>query len=494
MKVLMLGWEFPPFIAGGLGTACYGLTRALNDKGIDVLFVLPRPIAVAADLAGPITMAAPDYEFRHPEASATSGAGMAAATEGGAPYHREEFAHVTFRHVDAVLSPYMSVEEYEQKVEKVVREAAAAPAAPEAPARHGSASGAEPRHPAPAPKEPARISHLNTPNVPYATDLLAETERYAQLVSAIAADETYEVVHAHDWMTFPAAMAAAALKQVPFIAHVHSTEFDRNPRKPNLQIVAIEQAGLAAATQIIAVSHLTRRQLTVRYDIPPEKITVVHNAIDAEALPDDAKRLTIAKNEKIVLYLGRITAQKGPEYFLAAARKVLDSYDRVKFIMAGTGDMIHTTIELAAAMGIGHKVLFTGFLQARDVERIFKMADLYVMTSVSEPFGIAPLEAIAHDVPVIISKQAGVSEVLKSALKVDFWNTDELADKILAILKHPPLANTLRTQARVEVHRMSWQIAAEQVLEVYEGVVAAHPPAIPVAAAGTRSPAALRRH
>jgi glycosyltransferase involved in cell wall biosynthesis len=165
--------------------------------------------------------------------------------------------------------------------------------------------------------------------------------------------------------------------------------------------------------------------------------------------------------------------QKGPEYFLAAAKKVLEVMDNVKFVMAGSGDMIRRTIEMAAAMGIGHKVLFTGFLRGGDVEKVFKMADLYVMPSVSEPFGIAPLEAMSHDVPVIISKQSGVSEVLTHALKVDFWDINEMANKIIAVLRHPPLASTLRQHGSFEVRRLSWTDAARSCVQVYQEAVGA---------------------
>jgi glycosyltransferase involved in cell wall biosynthesis len=207
-------------------------------------------------------------------------------------------------------------------------------------------------------------------------------------------------------------------------------------------------------------------------------VEVIYNAIDVNGHGENADHYDIQKDEKIVLFLGRITMQKGPEYFLAAAKKVLEVMDNVKFVMAGSGDMIRRTIEMAAAMGIGHKVLFTGFLRGTDVERVFKMADLYVMPSVSEPFGIAPLEAMSHDVPVIVSKQSGVSEMLQHALKVDFWDVHEMANKIIAVLKHPPLASTLRQHGSFEVRRRNWTDAARSVVQVYQtavGMVHGHP-------------------
>jgi glycosyltransferase involved in cell wall biosynthesis len=229
-----------------------------------------------------------------------------------------------------------------------------------------------------------------------------------------------------------------------------------------------------AAIKIIAVSYLTKNLVTHHYGIDPAKVEVVYNAIETNGNGSfDEEKYKIHKDEKIVLFLGRITMQKGPEYFLAAAKKVLEVMDNVKFVMAGSGDMTRRTIEMAAQMGIGHKVLFTGFLRGPDVEKVFRMADLYVMPSVSEPFGIAPLEAMSHDVPVIISKQSGVSEVLTHALKVDFWDINEMANKIIAVLKHPPLASTLRQHGSFEVAKMSWTDAARACAQVYEQAVGA---------------------
>ena len=180
----------------------------------------------------------------------------------------------------------------------------------------------------------------------------------------------------------------------------------------------------------------------------------------------------IERDEKIILFLGRITMQKGPEYFLRAAKKVLDVIDNVKFVMVGSGDLMEHTIALAAELGIGHRVLFTGFLRGDEVSQIYKMADLYVMPSVSEPFGIAPLEALNHDVPVIISKQSGVSEVLTHALKVDFWDVDEIANKMVAVLKYPPLQLTLRDHGSFEVRKLRWKDSARKCARIYQEMLA----------------------
>src|SRR5436190_10867192 len=298
--------------------------------------------------------------------------------------------------------------------------------------------------------------------------MFAEIQRYAALASEIARQETFDVVHAHDWMTFPAGLAVAGLKGVPLVVHVHSTEFDRSGLHIDQRIYDVERRGMHGALKVVAVSYLTKNLITHHYGIDPDKVEVVYNAIDVNGNGFDEEKYSIHKDEKIVLFLGRITMQKGPEYFIAAAKKVLEVMDNVKFVMAGSGDMIRRTIEMAAAMGIGHKVLFTGFLRGGDVEKVFKMADLYVMPSVSEPFGIAPLEAMSHDVPVLISKQSGVSEVLTHALKVDLWDINEMANKIIAVLRHPPLASTLRPHGSFDIKRMSWTDAAKRCVEVYE--------------------------
>jgi glycosyltransferase involved in cell wall biosynthesis len=283
--------------------------------------------------------------------------------------------------------------------------------------------------------------------------------------------ESFDVVHAHDWMTYPAGLAVAGITNRPLVVHVHSTEFDRSGEHVNQQVYNIERAGMHGADKVICVSNFTRNIVLSRYSIPPEKVTVVYNAVEpSEQVPQGAAR-PISRDERIVLFLGRITMQKGPEYFLAAAKKVLAKMPDVRFVMAGSGDKIRGTIELAAEMGIGSKVAFTGFLRGPDVDRAFEMADLYVMPSVSEPFGIAPLEALSHNVPVIISKQSGVSEVLTHVLKVDFWDINEMANKILAVLRHPPLQRVLREQGSFELRKFSWKDSALRCKQVYESVV-----------------------
>jgi glycogen synthase len=446
MRVFMLGWEFPPFISGGLGTACYGLTKAMSGIGTDIMFVLPRPVSTPFSthvrLVSPregSPLASPSTEFR-----------------------LDEFDNVTFRTVSANLqSVYDTPADYEQQM-KEERERRV---------RAGEAVLSEPS--TAASMRTVNPGGASTGGAHYAGDLFSEVQRYAMLAAEIARHESFEVVHAHDWMTFPAGLAVAGIKGVPLVVHVHSTEFDRSGLHVDQRIYDIERRGMHGAIKIIAVSHLTRNMVIHHYGIDPGKVEVVYNAIESNGNGFDEEKYKIHKDEKIVLFLGRITMQKGPEYFLAAAKKVLEVMDNVKFVMAGSGDMIRRTIEMAASMGIGHKVLFTGFLRGGDVDKVFKMADLYVMPSVSEPFGIAPLEAMSHDVPVIISKQSGVAEVLTHALKVDFWDINEMANKIIAVLRHPPLSDTLRQHGSFEVRRLSWTDAAKACVQVYSDAVTA---------------------
>jgi glycosyltransferase involved in cell wall biosynthesis len=257
----------------------------------------------------------------------------------------------------------------------------------------------------------------------------------------------------------------------PLVVHVHSTEFDRSGERVNQRVYDIERAGMHGAAQVIAVSNMTRNICVSRYGVSPDRITVVYNAVDINNSVHEGP-VKFEKDERIVLFLGRITMQKGPEYFVAAAKKVLEKIDNVKFVMAGSGDMFRRVIELAADLGIGHKILFTGFLRGDNVEKIFRMADLFVMPSVSEPFGLVPLEAMSQNVPVIISKQSGVSEVITHALKVDFWDIDEMANKIIAVLRHPPLGETLKKHAHFEIRKFSWHDAARACITVYEKAAA----------------------
>jgi glycogen(starch) synthase len=475
MRILMLGWEFPPFIAGGLGTACYGLTKALDRKGHEVYFVLPRPVdrshashirlisplsARSGSRAGP-ALAGGNGRLGAvlgtvPESVGATPAERAAASAGPA-YTMPGLSNVVFRAVPASFSsPYPGG----GAVGGTGLAAAGAGAA------EGGLEGALASALA---GEEAALAGAIPPGpmvAGYEGDMVGASERYARLVVALCRHERFDVVHAHDWMTYPAGQAIARLTGRPLVVHVHSTEFDRSGENINTRVYEIERRGMHAALRVIAVSELTKSICVRRYGVDAGKVDVVYNGIDSDsAQPLPGSRLNA--RDKIVLFLGRITMQKGPEYFIRAAKRVLEKVPEAKFVVAGSGDMAVRMIEEAAHLGIGHRVLFTGFLRGPDVDRIFRMADCYVMPSVSEPFGIAPLEAMRNDVPVIISRQSGVSEVLSHALKVDFWDIDEMANKIVAVLRHPPLSQTLREHGSFELRKLTWDGAAEKCLQTY---------------------------
>lgn len=461
MRVFMLGWEFPPFISGGLGTACHGLTKAMSELGTEIIFVLPKP--VDSPMATHVRMLSP-LQCKTLDKSASDASRRLSIEE----LHKE-FSNVSFKTIPTPLTPYSSPEFYQQRIDEIVRQKAGQKITNEA--VKAALSGKEQSAQAWI-KASENVAFESGTSGQYGGDMYAEVHRYAAHAVRLAMQEDFDVIHAHDWMTYPAGIAVASVTGKPLVIHVHSTEFDRSGEHVNRMIYDIERRGMHAADRIIAVSHLTRNIIISRYGILGEKVEVVYNGVEQNGEARVAfSKVGIRSDEKIVLFLGRITMQKGPEYFLMAARKVLEQIDNVKFVMAGTGDMMHRIIEMAAQMGIGHKVLFTGFLHSKDVQKVYQMADLYVMPSVSEPFGIAPLEALNHDVPVLISKQSGVSEVLTHVLKVDFWDIQEMANKIIAVLRYPPLQLTLRQHGNFEVRRLRWSGAAEKCLKIYEGML-----------------------
>jgi glycogen(starch) synthase len=422
IRTLMLGWEFPPYISGGLGTACFGLTKAMDRLGMPVVFVLPK--------AQPIRLS-------------SARAGGELESDLAEPY---SFRHVRIRPIAARLSPYASAAAGRRAVAMGSQTAV-----------EGDEFEAEGQ-------------------AVYGPDIYGEVRRFAQKVLRVAQSEEFDVIHAHDWMTFPAGVALAAQTGKPLVIQVHSTEFDRSGEHVNQYVYDIERQGMHAAAKIIAVSNYTRNLIISRYDVPASKVEVVYNGVELSCNGHEsasAGQTWPAKTDKVVLFLGRITMQKGPEYFLYAAKKVLDKMPNVKFIMAGDGDMLYRSIELAAQLGIGHQVLFTRFLRGDDVNKAYQMADLYVMPSVSEPFGIAPLEAVQHNVPVIMSKQSGIAEIFRNALKVDFWDINEMANKMIAVLRYSPLHETLRSEGRKEVYRFRWEDSAAKVNEIYHQALGA---------------------
>jgi glycosyltransferase involved in cell wall biosynthesis len=303
----------------------------------------------------------------------------------------------------------------------------------------------------------------------YGEDLFSEVARYARVVEALARREHFDVVHAHDWMTYPAGIVASRVSGKPLVVHLHASEYDRSGEGVNDAVRDIELLGLAAADRVICVSHFLARIVRDRYGVNSDKIRVVHNAV-TQGEQRQQYRWTKAIDEPVVLFLGRVTHQKGPGYFLEAAARVIRIEPNVKFVVSGSGDMLPGVIDQAAELGLARHVHFTGFLRGSDVERMYALADIYVMPSVSEPFGIAPLEAMAADVPVIVSKQSGVSEIVTNALKVDYWDVEDIANKILALLKHPELVEHIVEEGGDEVRRQRWELRGRIVRDVYEEV------------------------
>ena len=509
LRVLMLGWEFPPFITGGLGTACYGLTKALDRQHVDVTFVLPK--TVPADSASHVRLVSPGAILersggRLPTPAAPVPVKQVAEPSKAAPEwkpappagasmtstEREQWSRIvaefeTTRFIeipgeyagvyDSAREPAPSrvaesvrmMREAGWSIERI-RTLAKAGAFPEL-TRDPVERAIETALPETAGRAKEAVGARGADAADYSGDLLGMAERYARFAVDATKGLDFDVIHAHDWLTYPAGLAIAKLTGRPLVVHVHSTEFDRSGEHPNQQVYNIERRGMHGATRAIAVSMLTKNVCVNRYGVNPAKIDVVYNGVDLD--PAGAGVQPIHSKDKIVLYFGRITMQKGPEYFIQAAKRVLEHMDDVKFVVAGSGDQAQRMIEMAAQMGIGHKVLFTGFLRGRDIARVFAMADLYVMPSVSEPFGIAPLEAMSHNVPVLISKSSGVSEVLMHALKVDFWDIEDMADKIIAVLRYPPLSRQLVEHGSFEIRGINWDGAATRTARVYERAIAA---------------------
>lgn len=311
----------------------------------------------------------------------------------------------------------------------------------------------------------------------YGNDLFSEIFRYGRSARTLARQYDFDIIHAHDWMSFRAGIEAKKVSGKPLIVHIHSTEIERTGgNNINQEIFQIEKEGMENADVVIAVSKMTKDILVNSYKIPPEKIHVVHNGIDIYDYPPiDADDTTISKlkeeGNKIVLFVGRITLQKGPDYFLKAAKKVLQFNRRVFFVIAGSGDMEHHIIREAARLGISDRVLFAGFLRGEELNRIYRSADLFVMPSVSEPFGITALESVVNGTPVLLSQQSGVKEVLTHVLTADFWDIDELAGKILAVLNYDSLKMTLKTNGMEQIKNVNWKTAAQKCIDIYRSVL-----------------------
>ena len=425
MRVLMFGWEFPPHIAGGLGTACYGLTKGLAHNNVEILFVMPSASGDEDQSAVRIINASD------------------VAVYDTCKNIDEFLGKVDFLRVGSNLRPYIDPVSFTELVTE------------EQKYQTEEFKGYF--------KEKYKFSGK------YGANLMEEVARYAMVAGAIAQQHEFDVIHAHDWLTNLAGIAAKKVSGKPLVIHVHATEFDRTGENVNPEVFRLEQTGMREADKVITVSNLTRNIVINKYGIDPSKVITVHNAVDFSGRSDVEVQRGV--KEKIVTFLGRITFQKGPEYFIEAANKVLKMYPNVRFVMAGSGDLMNRSIKRVAQLGISDRFHLTGFLRGQDVQRMFAYSDVYVMPSVSEPFGISPLEAMISNVPTIISKQSGVAEVLKYAIKVDFWDIDALADAIYGLLNYPALSKMAIESGLEEVNSLKWDHAASKVKKVYEAAI-----------------------
>ncbi|MBN1896344.1 MAG: glycosyltransferase family 4 protein [Candidatus Aenigmarchaeota archaeon] len=390
MKVLMFGWEFPPYTTGGLGTHCYNLTRALSGRNVKVTFVMPK-------------------------------------VSGGVSHNFVKIVHADdakFIEIASGLTPYVS-----------------SIAGHYTPGKEGASSL-------------------------YGSDFFEKVNQYTECASVAVMKEECDVIHCHDWMTFPAGIRVKKDKGKPLVITVHSTEYDRNPVSPNQWISHIEWEGMYNADRIIAVSEYMKARIIERFKVPASKIEIVYNAVEASEYA--GSRLRFGTGEKIVLFLGRLALQKGPDYFLRAAKLVIEKEKKTRFIIVGTGNMLPELIDQCIELGISENVIFAGYQES--IKEYYKMADVYVMPSVSEPFGITALEAIASGTPVIISKQSGVSELIMHCLKVDFWDVKEMANKILGVLRYAPLKREMEMNSYAEISNINWDVIAEKTVKVYASV------------------------
>ena len=429
MKVLMFGWEFPPHIAGGLGTACYGIVKGLAYNGVETLFVMPS--------------ASGDEDQSVAKIINASDVPVAVSSS----LDVDEFLDkVQFVHIGTNMVPYLDPTEFHDLVEEERRRQV----------------------------KDFRVQYGQKFKFSgkYGANLMEEVARYAMVGGTIALEhkDEFDVIHAHDWLTYYAGIAAKRMTGKPLVVHVHATSFDRGSADNiDTRVYAIEKRGMEAADRVITVSDLTRNIVITKYGIDPSKVVTVHNAVDFSG--KDNIKVERGVKDKVVTFLGRITFQKGPEYFIEAAAKVLKRTENVRFVMAGSGDMMNRSIRHVARLGISDRFHFTGFLRGADVQKMFALSDVYVMPSVSEPFGISPLEAMRTNVPSVISKQSGAAEVLRYAFKVDFWDVDAMADQIYALLQYPALASFAAKMGYDEVNALKWNNATAKMKKVYESVV-----------------------
>ena len=418
MKVLMFGWEFPPHISGGLGTASYGLTKGFVQQGdVEIKFCIPKPygdednsfLRIVAMNSVPIVWKDVNYDY-----------------------------------VNSRIGKVMTPEEYYRYRENIYSD----------------------------------FSYMHTNDLGcmefaggYPDNLHDEINNYSIIAGVVARTEEFDIIHSHDWLTYPAGIHAKQVSGKKLVIHVHATDFDRSRGNVNPTVYAIEKNGMDHADHIFCVSELTRRTVIEKYHQHPSKVSTLHNAVtplEKEILDIVPKKIP---GEKVVTFLGRITMQKGPEYFVEAAAQVLKKTKNIRFCMAGSGDMMNDMIRLVAQRGISDRFHFPGFMRGRQVYECLKASDVYIMPSVSEPFGISPLEAMQCDVPTIISKQSGCAEILDKCIKTDYWDINAMADAIYSICNNESLYEYLKVEGRKEVDSITWEDVALRLRRMYEKVL-----------------------
>lgn len=419
----MLGWEFPPFFSGGLGVATHGMVKALSPK-VGIKLIVPN--------------ASRDVSF-----SNVNIIGLNTVRAQELNYETQKFAHINYTSehftLPLTISPYhhTNVEIEKNKIDlydDLLSE-----------------------------EKKLEAIHATFSGDMYGSDIHYKIKVYTKLVSQVAADRDFDLIHAHDWITFPAGVLLKKITQKPLLLHVHSLETDRAGENTRNEIYLLEKEAMTLADKVFSVSQYTKDQIVQHYGISPDKIYVVHNGIDPCLRVKEAHKL----RDKFVVFLGRITHQKGPEFLLETAEKVSRVYPRVKFVVAGVGDQFAHLLETSAYKKLGSKFIFAGFLTKERVEDLLNMADVYFMPSVSEPFGLTALEAAQHHVAAVLSSQSGVAEVIRSSLKADFWDTDKYANYIHALLKYKALNQQLSRSANEELGGITWDHAAEKILKVY---------------------------
>lgn len=416
MKALMFGWEFPPHILGGLGTASYGLTRGMAmQPDMDITFVIPKPhgdedqsfLKIVGACNVPVVWKENDWNYVNDRI--------------GRMMHPDEYFWLR----NGIKYDFHRI--YTNDLGCI------------------DFSGK------------------------YPDNLIEEISNYEAVASVLAHSMDFDIIHSHDWLTYPAGVFAKQISGKPLVIHVHATDFDRSRGQVNPTVYGIEKRGMDAADHIMTVSDLTRAIVIEKYHQDPRKVTTVHNAV--EPVPDVESFTKTPRKDKVVTFLGRITMQKGPEYFVEAAYRVLQRTKDVRFVMAGNGDMMNAMIDLVAKRNIADRFHFTGFLKGRQVHEVLAESDVYIMPSVSEPFGISPLEAMQVGTPSIISKQSGCAEILTHAIKTDYWDIDAMADAIYSIVKNPAMHKSLQELGRNEVNNIKWEDAGRKVRAIYDSVM-----------------------